>query len=142
MAIITIGSVEAQNKADQKKEPAKKKQKEEQVIFIPKVEGPAIEFEKEVHDYGQIAQGDNGDCEFVFTNVGSEPLILQNVTSSCGCTVPSWPREPIAPGAKSAIKVHYDSNRIGGINKSITVTTNGKPERVSLRITGNISPKQ
>lgn len=106
------------------------------------VEGPGIKFEKTVHDYGTIEQGANGDCEFVFENNGTEPLILSNVRSSCGCTVPSWPREPIMPGKKSSIKVHYDTNRVGGISKSITVSTNGNPERVVLSIRGSVTPKK
>ncbi|MEG2666337.1 MAG: DUF1573 domain-containing protein, partial [Bacteroidales bacterium] len=93
------------------------------------------------HDYGEIVQGANGDCEFEFTNIGNEPLLLSDVRSSCGCTTPSWPREPIMPGKKSKIKVHYDTNRVGGISKTITVTTNGQTDRVVLRISGNISPK-
>jgi outer membrane biosynthesis protein TonB len=101
--------------------------------------GPDISFEKTVHDYGTIEKGANGDCEFAFTNVGDEPLILSDVKASCGCTTPSWPREPIAPGEKGTIKVHYDTQRMGSINKSVTVTSNGKTDRVVLRITGNIT---
>ena len=113
-----------------------------QPVQTEKVEGPGIKFEKTVHDYGTIEQGANGDCEFVFTNNGTEPLILSNVRSSCGCTIPSWPREPIMPGKSSAIKVHYDTNRIGGIAKSITVSTNGTPERIVLSIRGTVTPKK
>lgn len=107
-----------------------------------KVEGPGIKFEKTVHDYGTVAYGSDGNCEFVFTNNGTEPLLLSDVRSSCGCTVPSWPREPIMPGKSNSIKVHYDTHRVGGISKSITVSTNGNPERVVLSIRGTVSPKQ
>ncbi|MDR1739662.1 MAG: DUF1573 domain-containing protein [Bacteroidales bacterium] len=104
------------------------------------VEGPEIKFEKIEHNYGTIQKGANGDCEFEFVNTGTEPLILSNVQASCGCTTPSWPREPIAPGQKGIIKVHYDTNRIGGINKSITVSSNSvKSERIVLRITGTVN---
>ena len=106
-----------------------------------KVDGPGIKFEQTGHDYGTIEQGANGNCEFEFVNNGTEPLILSDVRSSCGCTVPSWPREPIMPGKKSAIKVHYDTNRVGGISKSITVSTNGNPDRVVLSIRGTVNPK-
>lgn len=108
---------------------------------VEKVEGPGIKFEKTVHDYGTIGQGADGNCEFVFENNGTEPLILSDVRSSCGCTVPSWPREPIMPGKKSSIKVHYDTNRVGGISKSITVSTNGNPDRVVLSIRGTVEAK-
>lgn len=102
------------------------------------VTGPSINFENTTHDYGTINKGANGDCEFVFVNQGTEPLLISDVRASCGCTTPSWTREPIMPGKKGSIKVHYDTNRIGGISKSVTVTTNGNPERAILRIVGNI----
>lgn len=103
--------------------------------------GPEIQFSKTVHDYGTIQQGGDGNCEFKFKNIGKEPLILSNVVSSCGCTVPSWTREPIMPGKEGTIKVKYDTNRIGIISKQITVMSNAKTERVVLQITGKIEPK-
>ena len=102
-----------------------------------------IEFVKKVHDYGVIFEGSDGTCEFEFKNVGKEPLILSNVTSSCGCTVPSWPREPIMPGKTSVIKVKYNTNRVGAISKSVTVLSNAEENpRVELRIQGQVKPKQ
>ena len=106
-----------------------------------KVKTPEITFETLVHDYGQINQGDNGECEFVFKNTGKAELILTNCRSSCGCTVPSWPKDPIPPGKKASIKVKYNTQRIGQINKTITVESNAVNDRVVLKITGNISPK-
>ena len=103
--------------------------------------GPEIEFEKLVHDYGQIYQGENGECEFVFKNTGKAELVLTNCRSSCGCTVPSWPKDPIAPGKKAVIKVKYNTQRIGQINKTITVESNAVNDRVVLKITGNVNPK-
>ncbi|MGE5382409.1 MAG: DUF1573 domain-containing protein [Omnitrophica WOR_2 bacterium] len=97
-----------------------------------------ISFSKTVHDYGTIFVGGDGNSEFEFTNTGKEPLILSSVKSSCGCTVPSWPREPIMPGKKETIKVKYDSMRIGPINKTITVMSNAKTSPVVLKITGNV----
>jgi hypothetical protein len=99
---------------------------------------PVIVFEKTTHDYGTVTKGGDGTCEFKFKNTGIEPLILSNVTSSCGCTVPEWPREPILKGKSAAIKVKYDTNRIGGINKTITVNSNGKTPSIQLRIIGNV----
>ena len=100
-----------------------------------------ITFESLEHDYGNIYKGDNGECEFVFKNTGKAPLQITNARASCGCTVPSWPREPIAPGKKSVIKVKYDTNRLGTINKSITVTSNAVNNSVVLHIKGSISEK-
>lgn len=99
---------------------------------------PGISFDKTVHDYGTVTKGGDGTCEFKFKNNGIEPLILSNVTSSCGCTVPEWPREPILKGKSASIKVKYDTNRVGPINKTVTVMSNAKDASVQLRITGNV----
>ncbi len=106
-----------------------------------KVKEPEITFENLVHDYGNIQQGDNGTCEFVFKNTGKADLILTNCRSSCGCTVPEWPKDPIAAGKKAAIKVKYNTQRIGTINKSVTVESNAVNNRVVLNIKGNVSAK-
>ncbi len=100
-----------------------------------------IVFANTIHDYGTITQGADGNCEFKFTNKGKEPLVLSNVTSSCGCTVPVWPREPIAPGKSGSIKVKYDTNRVGVFTKSITVISNAANTPVMLQIKGNVTPK-
>ena len=99
---------------------------------------PVITFENTEHDYGTIHKGDNGICEFVFTNTGKEDLVLTNVYSSCGCTVPDWPKEPIPRKKSAVIKVKYDTNRIGEINKAITVESNAANGRIVLKIKGNI----
>lgn len=87
-------------------------------------QGAEISFDKSTHDYGQIEQSANGECIFVFTNTGNKPLKITNAKGSCGCTVPQWPREEIAPGATGEIKVRYDTKRIGVINKSVTIQSN------------------
>ena len=102
---------------------------------------PEISFEKTVHDYGTIVQGSDGTCEFKFTNTGKEPLILSKPVSSCGCTVPTWPQEPILPGKSDVIKVTYNTNTVAPINKTITVYSNGKTNRVVLSIKGNVVAK-
>ena len=101
--------------------------------------GPEIEFEKVVHDYGDVPFNGNGECEFRFTNTGNEPLLIQKPKSSCGCTIPSWPNEPILPGESEAIKVTYRTNKPGVINKAVTVTSNAlKNSTVVLRIKGRV----
>ena len=101
--------------------------------------GPEIEFEKVVHDYGDVPYNGNGECEFRFTNTGTEPLLVQKPKSSCGCTIPSWPNEPILPGESDVIKVTYRTNRAGNINKTVTVTSNAvKNSTVVLRIKGRV----
>lgn len=105
--------------------------------------GPIIQFEKEVHDFGNIKQGDPAEYEFVFKNIGDEPLVITNARSSCGCTVPHWTNEPVPPNGRGVIKVKYDSQRVGPINKTITVTSNAVNQpTVNLRITGNVEAVQ
>lgn len=105
---------------------------------------PVISFEKTEHDYGTLVQHGDGNSEFKFINEGKEPLILSNVRSSCGCTVPQWPRQPILPGESESIKVKYDTKRIGIINKTVTVYSNAKTPTVVLRIKGKVEaqPKE
>jgi hypothetical protein len=107
----------------------------------PNPNAPEIAFDKVVHDYGTIQQGADGTCEFKFTNTGKEPLILSKPQSSCGCTVPTWPQEPILPGKSDVIKVTYNTHNIGGINKTVTVTSNAKTNRVVLSIKGTVIAK-
>ena len=83
-----------------------------------------FKFEKEIIDYGKIEKGSNGERTFVFTNIGDSPLVIKNIQSSCGCTVPKKPNKPIMPGEKGEIKVSYDTKRIGGFSKSITIFSN------------------
>jgi hypothetical protein len=97
---------------------------------------PEAEFEKEVLDYGTIAYDSNGEREFKFKNTGKEPLIIYSATGSCGCTVPTAPKEPIKPGETGVIKVHYDTKRPGNFEKTVTVSTNGKTANKTLRIKG------
>lgn len=99
---------------------------------------PIISFEKTTHDYGTVIKGGDGTCEFKFKNTGIEPLILSNVSSSCGCTVPEWPREPILKGKSASIKVKYDTKRLGPINKTVTVMSNAKSAAIQLKIIGNV----
>jgi hypothetical protein len=105
------------------------------------VMGAAIEFKTLEHDFGTFEQGGNGTFEFVFTNTGSEPLVLSNVKSSCGCTIPEWPKDPIKAGESAAIKVSYDTQRIGNFNKSISVYSNAQEAPVMLQIKGVITAK-
>ena len=108
------------------------------VIFSQEV-GPKIEFESLEINYGKISKGDNGIRIFKFTNVGSKPLIINKVYSSCGCTIPKKPSSPIGPGQDEEIQVKYDTNRVGPIRKTITVLSNAiNSPTISLKITGNV----
>ena len=104
-----------------------------------KVTGAGMVFANEVIDYGTITQNAEGKREFVFTNNGTTPLVITNAQGSCGCTVPSTPKEPIAPGAKGTIGVKYDTTRVGPFTKTVTISSNaaGQPTKV-LTIKGNV----
>ncbi|MFO8088132.1 MAG: DUF1573 domain-containing protein [Bacteroidales bacterium] len=104
--------------------------------------GPAIKFNKKVHDYGTIEHQSDGSCTFEFTNTGDQPLALTTVRSSCGCTVPKWPRKPVMPGDKGKIKVTYDTRRLGPINKQVTVRSNAKNGTIVLKIKGKVVKEQ
>ncbi|WP_337968577.1 DUF1573 domain-containing protein [uncultured Flavobacterium sp.] len=108
---------------------------------VAKIEGAGMTFETETIDYGTIAHNADGKREFVFVNNGTKPLIITNTQGSCGCTVPTTPKEPIAPGAKGIIGVKYATDRVGAFTKTVTVTSNaeGQPTKV-LTIKGTVLP--
>jgi len=96
-----------------------------------------IDFPETTFDFGQIEEGTVAEHKFVFTNNGDQPLILSSVKASCGCTTPSWTKEPILPGKQGHIKASYNSkNRPGGFNKSITVTSNASTPTKVVYIKG------
>jgi hypothetical protein len=97
-----------------------------------------FKFEQEIINYGKIAKGENGEKTFVFTNIGDKPLIIKDIKSSCGCTVPKKPESPIMPGNKGEIKVSYDTKRLGGFAKAITIFSNAKNPKKVIKIKGNI----
>ena len=99
----------------------------------------SIAFESISYDFGDIDQDSKNNMTFVFTNTGDKPLIHENVTGSCGCTVPEYPKEPIAPGASSEIKVVYKPGKQKGLqNKLVTVIANTQPKDTRLTITANV----
>ncbi len=93
------------------------------------------------HNFGEIEYAGNGTYEFVFKNTGKADLIIKNVSSSCGCTVPTWPKAPIKKRKKGTIKVKYDTKRLGSFYKTITIYSNAKNSPITLTISGNIKKK-
>jgi len=105
--------------------------------------GPEIKFEESTHDFGDITQGDKVEYVFAFSNKGTEPLILSRVLTTCGCTAPSWPKEPIAPGEKGEVKVSFNSaGKMGMQNKVITIISNATNSSERISITTNVLPKK
>ncbi len=105
---------------------------------------PVFEFEEEVIDFGEIAQGEKVKKMFRFKNIGKTDLIISDAKGSCGCTVPTWPRNPIAPGAEAEIEVVFDSNgKQGRQHKTVTLVANTVPNTKVIAIKGDIlSPEQ
>ncbi|HMW38892.1 MAG TPA: DUF1573 domain-containing protein [Saprospiraceae bacterium] len=104
-----------------------------------KTGGPKMVFETNTVDYGEIKKGADPLRKAVFTNKGTEPLIVKNARGSCGCTVPTWPKEPIMPGETGVIEIRYDTQRVGSINKTVSIQTNEGDEEIRLFVKGNIS---
>jgi len=103
---------------------------------------PKFKFNHEIHDFGTIDEGVQVTYEFEFKNTGKEPLIIQNVKASCGCTTPHWPREPILPGQSGQVKAVYNSKgRPGAFNKAITITSNATEPTKVVYIKGNVKKK-
>ena len=99
---------------------------------------PEFKFETETINYGKIISGSDGVRVFEFTNIGKSPLIISRVQASCGCTVPKKPDQPIMPGEKGKIEVSYDTKRLGGFSKAITIFSNAKNERKMVKIRGYV----
>jgi hypothetical protein len=102
-----------------------------------------IKFASNEINYGKIDKGANGERVFKFTNSGSAPLIIQEAKGSCGCTVPTYPKEPIMPGESGEIKVKYDTQRVGAFTKYVTLTTNAVNETSTrLTISGEVKAEE
>lgn len=111
-------------------------QVKEETPTVQDPNAPVFKFETEVIDYGKIEQNADGVRIFKFTNTGNSPLVITNIKSSCGCTVPKKPTEPIMPGKVGEIEVKYATNRIGGFSKSITISSNATEPSKMVRIKG------
>jgi hypothetical protein len=104
---------------------------------------PKIEFDTTSIDYGTIENGSDGERVFSFKNAGNADLIITNVQSSCGCTIPKKPDGPIAPGETNEIVVRYDTKRVGPFRKTVTVSTNQKDNPIiALKLKGTVLPVQ
>lgn len=97
-----------------------------------------MEFKSETLDYGEIKKGSDGVRVFEFTNTGDIDLVITNVTSSCGCTIPKKPDGPIKPGESGKIEVKYDTRRVGPIRKTVTVYSNAEESTKALKIKGRV----
>lgn len=111
----------------------------------PQPTGPTttIKYDNDRYNFGVCNEGDVMKHSFKFTNTGSEPLIVSNCKGSCGCTVPTWPKEPIPPGGTGEIKVEFNSKgKPGPQSKKVTVTANTNPTETFLEISGEVKGKE
>lgn len=143
VAFLAISFTDAQETAKIKKTVKKTTTavKASKTAAASKINGAGMVFENETIDYGTIEHNADGNRKFTFTNNGNKPLIITNTQGSCGCTVPTTPKEPIAPGAKGTIGVKYATDRVGAFTKTVTVTSNaeGQPTK-TLTIKGTVLP--
>jgi hypothetical protein len=101
-----------------------------------------FKFKEETHDFGTVPEGPLAEYDFEFKNEGKSPIVITEAHGSCGCTVPSWPHEPILPKHKAVIHVAYTTNgRQGMINKDVIITSNAQQSPMRLHITGTVTPK-
>ncbi len=100
---------------------------------------PVIDFEEDTYDFGKIKEGEKVSYDFKFTNTGKSPLIISNASTSCGCTVPDYPHQPIAPGESGVIKVVFNSSgKNGQQHKAVTLTTNASPSTTEIFLVGEV----
>ncbi|WKN33421.1 DUF1573 domain-containing protein [Porifericola rhodea] len=118
-------------------------QTETSTTSAPTGEVPKFDFEESSYDFGSITEGDVVEHTFKFTNTGEAPLVIQSASASCGCTVPSYPRQPVAPGETGEIQVKFNSaNKPGIQNKTVSITANTDPTITRLTIKSNVMPKK
>ena len=108
-------------------------------VTVSDEELAAIKFENELYDFGEITQGEKVKFTYKFTNVGDAELVISSAKGSCGCTVPDWPRKPIAPGESAEIRVVFNSEgKSGKQHKKVSVVANTQPSTTVVALTGNI----
>lgn len=112
------------------------------VVGTTNTNGPKFKWSKKVHNFGKIKQNNPVKTAFEFTNGGSSPLIITNVQTSCGCTVPEYPKEPVLPGQTKKIKVRYNAAALGTFSKTITITSNSENPTTVLFIKGEVIKAQ
>lgn len=105
-------------------------------------DAPIIFLEETLFDYGTIEQNSDGSHNFIYKNIGKEPLIFSKVRSSCGCTIPEWSREPLLSQQQDTIKVKYDTRRLGRFSKTVSIFSNAKKPMVVVRIQGEVVAKK
>lgn len=102
---------------------------------------PKMTFDNKVHDFGTIEQGTPVETKFSFTNTGDAPLVIVDAKSSCGCTVPEYTKEPIAPGASGELLVKFNGSGKNQVSKTVTITANTESGKETLQIKAFVNAK-
>jgi len=111
------------------------------MVYAQQKEGPLFEFEEDSYDFGDLEQGKKVEHTFIFKNTGNQSLVISNIVTTCGCTAPTWPKDPLRPGEKGEIKVAFNSTgKIGKQNKVITILSNSVNGRDRITIQANVIP--
>ena len=105
----------------------------------PQIKNDAkIEFEEKSFDFGKLKYKQDASCQFEFSNPGESYLVIHDVKTSCGCTVPEWNKKPLKSGEKGTLKIDYDTSHPGRFHKTITVFYNGTDAPVKLTVKGSV----
>lgn len=132
LGMLTLGQLGCDNRQQGQEAQATAVEKRPKIVFA----------ENGVYDFGEMTEGDTVEHTFAFTNTGEFPLIINNITASCGCTTPEWPREPVLPGQKSSVTVRFNSRgKVGEQNKTITIFANTDPAMTDLQFKALVAPK-
>ena len=132
LSTLTFGQFSCDNRQQGQKAEATAAEKRPKIAFT----------ENGTYNFGEMTEGDTVEHTFAFTNTGEFPLIINNITASCGCTTPEWPREPVLPGQKSSVTVRFNSRgKMGEQNKTITVFANTDPAMTDLQFRALVLPK-
>lgn len=135
LGLIAVIAVTACNNTDVKNEA----DADTSAVAVDPATAPVIKFEKEEYEFGQIKQGEKVSYDFKFVNTGKSPLIIKSASATCGCTIPEFPKEPIAVGESGDIKVTFNSAGKEGLqDKVVTVVANTIPQNTEVHLKGEV----
>jgi hypothetical protein len=141
LALSILGLTACQNKADQGNSVSPNLITNPVTASGKKVKSdlPVMEFEQVSHDFGTVVQGEKVSYTFKFTNTGGSDLVISNASATCGCTVPTWSKEPVKPGDQGSVEVVFSSSgQSGSVSKSVNILTNTQPNTVQLRVSAEV----
>ncbi len=112
------------------------------LVAVSYAQKGTLKFTKETHDFGKVEQGKPVTYVFTFKNTGTDPVVISDAQASCGCTKPSWTKEPVMPGKTGTVSATYNAAAMGPFNKSVTVMSNGETPNIVLYLKGEIVSKE